>query len=123
MTISKKPYLLRAMRKWIIDSGNIPHIAVDTSVGGCKVPAQHIEENNRIVLNVSDVAAWDLLIGQDTIMFGAKFQGEVHDIVVPTGAVVAIYARETGQGMIFETEVPQEPVLEPTKHAHLKVVK
>ena len=96
---STRPYLLRALHDWCIENGFTPFIAVhvDASV---QVPAEYVK-NNEIVLNVGLEAASSLSLGNETIEFKARFGGVVREIVVPVDHVVAIYARENGQGMAF----------------------
>ena len=88
----RRPYLLRALHEWITDSGDTPHIVVDASGESVMVPRQYIKDG-KIVLNVSYSAAQGLKLGND---FGASFS-----VSVPIKAVLGIYSRETGQGMIF----------------------
>jgi stringent starvation protein B len=104
---STKPYLLRAIYDWCTDSGFTPYVAVavDESV---RVPVEFVK-NGEIVLNVSALATNRLKIGNDTIEFQARFGGVPRDVYVPIGRVIAIYARENGQGMAFEVPRPQAP--------------
>jgi len=97
---SQRPYLLRAMHEWMTDNGNTPHVIVDAGVAGVEVPAQHVQDG-RIVLNVSYAAAHNLHIGNDAITFDARFAGQSYHVCAPVEAVLGIYARESGQGMIF----------------------
>ncbi|MEJ2602374.1 MAG: ClpXP protease specificity-enhancing factor [Gammaproteobacteria bacterium] len=99
-SISKRPYLVRAMHEWMSDSGHTPHIVVDATVDGVHVPEQHTKEG-RIVLNISHSAAHELRLDNDAVSFRARFGGTPHDVWVPVAAILGIYARETGQGMIF----------------------
>lgn len=96
---STRPYLLRALHEWCSDNGFTPYIAVhvDASV---QVPAEYVK-NNEIVLNVGFEATANLELGNEVIRFRARFGGTARDIVVPIDHVVAIYARENGQGMAF----------------------
>lgn len=96
---STRPYLLRALHDWCTDNGFTPYIAVyvDASV---QVPMEYVK-NNEIVLNVGFEATSGLKLGNDFIEFKARFGGMARDIVVPVDHVVAIYARENGQGMAF----------------------
>ena len=127
----KRPYLLRAMYKWLVDCESVPHIVVDTQVGICDVPEEHINEHGKIILNISPTAAQNLEIDNDRVMFFARFKGEPCSVNVPTGSVICIYDRDTGTGMTFGdaelTEEPEpepiDPTLKPTKHPHLQVVK
>jgi stringent starvation protein B len=104
---STKPYLLRAIYEWCTDSGFTPYVAVavDESV---RVPVEFVK-NGEIVLNVSALATNRLKIGNDTIEFQARFGGVPRDVYVPINRVIAIYARENGQGMAFELPRPQAP--------------
>ncbi|AMN46135.1 hypothetical protein ACG33_03215 [Steroidobacter denitrificans] len=97
---SRRPYLLRAMHEWISDSQQTPHIVVDASAPGVEVPHQYVQ-GGKIILNVSMNATSSLNLGNEFVLFRARFGGVTHDISVPVGAVLGIYARETGQGMIF----------------------
>ncbi len=96
---STRPYLLRALHDWCTDNGFTPYIAVhvDESV---QVPMEHVK-NNEIVLNVGFEATSGLKLGNEAVEFRARFGGVSRDIVVPVDHVVAIYARENGQGMAF----------------------
>ena len=96
---STRPYLLRALHDWCTDNGFTPYIAVfvDASV---QVPVEYVK-NNEIVLNVGFEATSGLKLGNEFIEFRARFGGVARDIVVPVDHVVAIYARENGQGMAF----------------------
>lgn len=98
-TPSTRSYLIRALHEWCMDNGFAPHIAVhvDASV---QVPHEFVK-NGEIVLNVSFDATSSLRLGNDFIEFKARFGGVARDIVVPVTHVVAIYARENGQGMAF----------------------
>ncbi|HTT10390.1 MAG TPA: ClpXP protease specificity-enhancing factor [Burkholderiaceae bacterium] len=104
---STKPYLLRAIYEWCTDSGFTPYVAVavDESV---RVPVEFVK-NGEIVLNVSALATNRLKIGNDSIEFQARFGGVPRDVHVPIHRVIAIYARENGQGMAFEVPRPQAP--------------
>jgi stringent starvation protein B len=100
---STRPYLLRALYEWCADNGLTPYVAayVDDTV---KVPREHVK-NNEIVLNISMDATSNLQIGNDFLQFKARFGGVAREIVVPIDHIIAIYARENGQGMAFP--VPQ----------------
>jgi stringent starvation protein B len=100
---STRPYLLRALYEWCSDNSLTPYIAayVDDSV---KVPREYVK-NNEIVLNVSMDATSNLTIDNEGVRFKARFGGVAREIVVPMDHVIAIYARENGQGMAFP--VPQ----------------
>ena len=98
--LSTKPYLIRAIHQWCSDAGFTPYVAV--AVGpSVRVPQEHVK-NGEIVLNVSALATSRLRIDNDAIEFQARFSGVARDVYVPMEAVIAIYARENGQGMAFE---------------------
>ena len=96
---STRPYLVRALYEWCTDNGLTPYVAVavDETV---QVPREYVK-NNEIVLNISFDATSSLKLGNDFIEFKARFAGSARDIMVPIGRVIAIYARENGQGMAF----------------------
>ncbi len=96
----RRPYLLRALHEWITDSGETPHIVVDANADGVVVPKQYVKDG-KIVLNVSFTATQFLKLGNDFVNFEARFGGVGFAVEVPVRAVLGIYARETGQGMIF----------------------
>jgi len=96
---STRPYLLRALHDWCTDNGFTPYIAVHVD-SRVQVPMEYVK-NNEIVLNVGFEATSGLKLGNDTIEFKARFGGSSREIVVPVDHVVAIYARENGQGMAF----------------------
>ena len=102
---STRPYLIRALHDWCTDNGFTPYLAVhvDASV---QVPMEYVK-NNEIVLNVGFEATTALKLGNELIEFKARFGGSSRDIAVPVDHVIAIYARENGQGMAFP--VPTEP--------------
>jgi stringent starvation protein B len=102
--LSTKPYLIRAIYEWCTDSGYTPYIAV--AVGeGVQVPAEYVK-NGEIVLNVSPLATNRLKLGNDAIEFQARFGGVGREVHVPIETVIAIYARENGQGMAFDAARP-----------------
>lgn len=101
---SQRPYLLRALYEWIVDNGMTPYVLVDATRPGVRVPA-HAVQDGRIVLNIAERAVAHLQMEDDALRFTARFGGVSQAVVVPVAAVVAIYARETGQGMAL----PEEP--------------
>src|SRR5687768_12531142 len=110
---SRRPYLLRAMHEWISDSNQTPHIVVDASMEGVEVPRQYVQ-GGKIILNVSSNATSLLSLGNDIVRFRARFGAATYDVSVPIAAVLGIYARETGQGMIFsEADTPPQPPVTP----------
>lgn len=100
---SHRPYLLRALYEWIADNGLTPHLLVDATRPQVQVP-MHAVKDGRIVLNVADRAVAGLEMGNDLIRFSARFGGVSHSVSVPVSAVLAIYARENGQGMALPPE-------------------
>jgi stringent starvation protein B len=100
---SSRPYILRAIHQWITDNGLTPHLLVNTAAPGVRVPEQYIE-NGKIVLNISDRAVSGYHQDNDWIMFQARFGGRSQEITVPVPAVLAIYAKENGKGMVFGQE-------------------
>ncbi|SIT36608.1 Stringent starvation protein B [Paraburkholderia ribeironis] len=100
--ISTKPYLLRALYEWCTDNGYTPHIAVRVD-NQTRVPRQFVRDNE-IVLNISFEATSQLQMGNEWIEFSARFSGKSHKIEVPVANILAIYARENGQGMAFPVE-------------------
>jgi stringent starvation protein B len=99
---STKGYLLRALYEWCTDNGYTPHIAVKVD-GHTRVPMQFVQDG-QIVLNIRFDATSGLQMGNDWIEFNARFGGKSHKIEVPVSNVLAIYARENGQGMAFPAE-------------------
>ncbi|MGD9598909.1 MAG: ClpXP protease specificity-enhancing factor [Steroidobacteraceae bacterium] len=126
----RRPYLLRAMHEWVSDSGGTPHVIVDAGRPGVQVPRAYVKEG-KIVLNVSTSATQRLALGNEWIEFDARFAGVVHHVKVPVSAVLGIYARESGEGMVFSTDEggPEPPPSKPTptdetgRRPQLKVVK
>ena len=124
------------MHEWMLDNGFTPHLVVDAKREGVRVPEAHVKDG-KIVLNVSPSATRALNLGNDAVTFEARFGGVSQQLVVPVAAVLGIYARETGQGMIFgEDDTPEagpsgdEPPSSPpppskggNRRAKLKVIK
>lgn len=103
-----RPYIMRALYEWIVDNGCTPYLLVDAGIRGVEVPQQYVKDG-QIVLNISPSAVIELDISNELVMFNGRFGGVPTDIVVPVTAVIGIYARENGQGMVFEAEEPPEP--------------
>jgi stringent starvation protein B len=104
----RRPYLLRAMHEWITDNGWTPHLVVDAGCKGVEVPRQFVQDG-KIVLNVSWSATDRLQLGNEDVSFTARFGGTPMQVRVPVAAVLALYARETQQGMIFAAEDAAPP--------------
>ena len=120
---SLKPYLIRSIYDWIIDNKLTPHLLVDATHPHAALPADYIEDD-RIVLNIRPEAIQDLTLGNTKIEFSARFSGQPTHIQAPVAAVMAIYAKENGKGMVFdqEDEDSTPPEDNPTR-SHLRVVK
>jgi stringent starvation protein B len=101
--LSKRPYLLRAMHQWIMDCGDIPHVIVDAECGGTEVPEPYVQDGT-IVLNISYSATQQLKLGNEELEFDARFGSVSHHVRVPVGAVMEIYARGSGEGMVLSEE-------------------
>ncbi|MCK3659018.1 ClpXP protease specificity-enhancing factor [Pasteurellaceae bacterium Pebbles2] len=99
----KRPYLLRAYYDWLVDNSFTPYLVVDATYYGVVVPQDYVKDG-QIVLNISSGAVGALSLGNNAIEFNARFQGIPQDIYIPMGAALAIYARENGDGVMFEPE-------------------
>ncbi len=126
---SNRPYLLRALFEWISDNKMTPHILVDASAAGVTVPEQAVQKG-KVILNIDHAAVRDLSMANDWLTFSARFSGRRHEVKVPVEAVLAIYAKENGQGMMFsqeENDLPPDhsPDSEDDgpRRSHLKLVK
>jgi stringent starvation protein B len=100
---SRRPYLLRAMHEWISDSGCTPHVVVDANGTGVEVPRQYVRDG-KIVLNLSWTATSQLRMTNEEVTCQGRFGGTNMTVHLPIESILAIYARETGQGMIFSDE-------------------
>ena len=125
--LPKRPYLIRALHEWITDNGHTPHIIVDARDEDLQVPKQHIADG-KIVLNVSYSATRNLVFNNNIVRFDALFEGVNHKIEVPALSVIGIYARETGQGMIFvdktdSSNTKSSDSIERQERPSLKIVK
>lgn len=109
---SHRPYLVRALNEWILDNNCTPYILVNAFEPGVLVP-QNFVKDGQIVLNISPVAVQGLLISNEGIEFNGRFGGIPTRVYVPTSAILGIYAKENGQGMIFEIESAPGPRPEP----------
>lgn len=137
---SNRPYLIRAMYEWIGDNGMTPYLLVDAGLPGVWVPPQSVKDG-RVVLNIAARAVSQLELGNEQIRFLARFGGVSQQVVVPIVAVQAIYAQETGQGMMLpedgslaSAEANAEAIDEagtdspddngtPPKRGHLRIIK
>ncbi len=110
---SSKPYLIKAHYQWIVDNDCTPYLVVDAYSKGVSVPQQYVNKDGQIVLNISPSAVVDLEMDLEAVAFSARFGGVPISIYVPAYAVLGIYAKENGRGMMFDLENPPEP--EPPK--------
>ena len=99
----KRPYLLRAYYDWLVDNSFTPYLVVDATYLGVNVPVEYIKDG-QIVLNLSANATGNLQLTNDFIQFNARFKGVSRELYIPMGAALAIYARENGDGVMFEPE-------------------
>ncbi len=107
MSKSRRPYLIRAIYEWCCDCGYTPHMLVAADYPGVVVPREYVQDG-RITLNVSPVAIQNLSLHDQPIWFSARFGGRPFDVQFPAGAVLAIFARENGEGMMFGEVEPEE---------------
>jgi stringent starvation protein B len=127
-----RPYVMRALYEWIVDNDCTPYLLVDAAGSDVVVPQQYVKDG-QIVLNISPGAVMDLSIANEAVTFNGRFGGLAIDVFVPISAVLGIYARENGQGMVFETEDvshndpepdgPEPPDIKPDKRPSLKIVR
>ena len=132
---SSRPYLIRAIYQWIADNGMTPHLLVDVGIEGVVVPVEHVQ-NGKIILNIAPMAISGLVLGDSEITFNARFSGKSQELYIPVEAVLAIYAKENGQGMMFSEDDgavsstdsdddhdPEDPDPNKPKRPALRVVK
>ena len=135
---SNRPYLLRALYDWISDNNLTPYLLVDASGNDLNIPHEFVEDD-KIILNIAPSAVRDLDLSNDYINFKARFSGKSMNVYFPNEAVLAIYAKENGRGMIFPEEEQQvetgdesvsntepekkESKKKKKKRSHLKIVK
>ncbi len=100
---SNRPYLVRALNEWILDNQLTPFLLVDASVKGVEVPEQHIKDG-KIILNITPSAVQEIAFENEWIYFSARFGGRPFMINIPISAVLAIYAKENGRGIMFTEE-------------------
>lgn len=134
MTMSmtpSRPYLVRALNEWLVDNDCTPYLLVDATLQGVIVPEDYIT-NGQIILNISPSAVKDLFVDDKGLSFNARFGGVPMAVFVPTVAILAIYAKENGQGMAFggepgaptpEDTPPTPPQTKTNSRPSLKVVK
>lgn len=110
--VPSRPYLIRALHEWIVDSGYTPHLLVEGEHPMLVVP-DSARKDGQVVLNISPSAVRDLVMDNELVSFVARFGGVSRGVSVPVAAVKAIYARENGRGMVF----PEEEGLETASSA------
>jgi len=109
MMTSSKPYLLRGLYEWLLDNDLTPHLLIDSGVKDVMLPENIALENGQVVLNLMPSAVKDLDISNEYISFSARFSGVAENVYCPMAAIMAIYSKENGQGMVFENEFPDPP--------------
>ena len=127
---SSRPYLIRAIHDWIVDNSFTPYLLINAENDNAIIPREYVEDG-KIVLNINSTAITNLQLGNDYIMFNARFSGKAMEVSIPVIAVLAIYAQENGQGMMFDennnnfppTSPEDTPPPEKSKKTQLKVVK
>lgn len=113
---STRPYLLRAIYEWVLDNQLTPHVVVNAHEEGVRVPQEYVQDG-QITLNLSPDAVKNLNMDNDSLSFSARFRGVPMDIQVPVAAILGVYARENGQGMMFGEEDYQPPSPSPVSPA------
>jgi stringent starvation protein B len=110
---SSRPYIIRALYEWILENSCTPYILVNAHGPGVLVPQEHVKDG-QIILNISPAAVHGLQILDEAVEFSGRFAGIPTPVFVPIGSVLGIYARENGQGMVFEQERPNSPPTPPS---------
>jgi stringent starvation protein B len=126
----KRPYLLRAFLDWIVDSGLTPYVLVDAHHDGVAVPSEYVSDG-KIVLNIAPSAVQGFTLDDQALAFNCRFGGRPFPVHLPMAAISAIYAKESGEGMVFQPEDFPPPddfpgsdeTPKPPGPGHLKVVK
>jgi stringent starvation protein B len=113
-TRSRRPYLIRAIFDWATENGFTPHVLVAADYEGVSVPREHVQDG-RITLNISPMAVQNLDLTTDPIWFSARFSGRAFEVIIPSGAVLAVFARENGEGVVFGEVEPPQPGDKQTK--------
>lgn len=125
---SHRPYMIRALNEWILENNCTPYILVNAYAENVQVPQDYVKDG-QIILNISPFAIQGLMISNEGIEFNGRFGGIPTPIYVPTSAILGIYAKENGQGMMFDTDdpIPEPPAPKPvnkkTGRPALRVVK
>ncbi len=111
--ISQRPYLFDAIYRWVLDNDCTPHLLVDAGQSGVQVPS-HVIENDQVVLNINPAAIAGFESDDYGIYFSARFSGKEESIVVPFQAMIALFAKECGKGMVFPAELSDSPPTSPS---------
>lgn len=98
---SRRPYLIRALYDWVLDNDLTPHLLVAADAPGVHVPRQFVTDDGKITVNISPGAVRGLSLDNELVQFSARFSGQSYNVSLPPGAVLALYARENGEGMLF----------------------
>ncbi|MCG3730844.1 ClpXP protease specificity-enhancing factor [Vibrio cincinnatiensis] len=107
----RRPFMLRAFYDWLLENELTPHLVVDATLNGVRVPMEYVQDG-QIILNVAPRAVGNLELGNDEVTFSARFGGRPHLVIVPLYAVQAIYARENGAGTMFDPEPAYQQALD-----------
>tara|TARA_Y100000994_G_scaffold221980_1_gene201960 strand:- start:414 stop:830 length:417 start_codon:yes stop_codon:yes gene_type:complete len=105
---SSRPYIIRALYDWILENQCTPYVLVDAFGKGVEVPQEHVKDG-QIVLNISPTAVQSILIANEGMEFDGRFGGIPKKVLVPIRSILGIYAKENGQGMMFESDDPPDP--------------
>jgi stringent starvation protein B len=123
---TNRPYLIRAINEWLLDNDCTPHLLVNAEAPGVDVPRQYIQDG-KIVLNIGPGAVENLRVSNEDVAFLARFSGVSQPVSLPVGAVLAIYAKENGRGMMFGEDEddpgPDAPGDDKPARPSLRVVK
>ena len=104
-----RPYMLRAVNEWAIDNGYTPHVLVDATKEGVRVPKEFIQDG-RITLNIHPNAIRQLELGNEWVMFDTRFGGQSFAVEIPVVAIQAVFAKESGKGVFFQEEPMDDPL-------------
>ena len=100
---SSVPYLVRAIKEWVLDNGLTPYLVIDATIGEVDVPLEHVKDG-RIILNISPSAVRDFRVGIEGVFFSGRFSGVPREIFSPVSAIRGIFAKENGEGMWFSED-------------------
>lgn len=116
---SSKPYLIRGLYEWLVDNNATPYVLVDAGFAGVIIP-QGIAKDGKVVLNLSPNAIHKLEIDNEYIAFSARFSGVARNVYCPIASILAIYAKESGEGMMFNEEKQPDPDEKPKQQTQSK---